>query len=155
MSQPVSSDARRDLYEFEGYPVCKLIVAKEDCTLGEHYHKRKDEVFVLISGACDAKIGEFHDYLAILERYEVPAGTFHSFILWKGAILLGFCTQPYDPTDDYKVSDAATLAPAVSAAPSPSHDQSEDPSVAKPTLDGPGSPNVAQSNDSDEARLGY
>ena len=99
---PANSDARRDLYEFE-YPVCKLVVAKTHCVLGQHYHKKKDELFLLISGECFATIALNAFPMARLEPLPVPACIPHTFALSPGSVLLCFCTAPYDPADDYRV----------------------------------------------------
>src|SRR5678816_1283368 len=99
--KPEHTDARRDLYEFE-YPVSKIIVAKQRCTLGNHYHKLKDEEFVLVAGEASVRLsGEDWREMKIMEPVKVEAGRAHTFELSDGAILIGFCSRPYDPTDDY------------------------------------------------------
>jgi quercetin dioxygenase-like cupin family protein len=108
---PASSDARRDLFEY-AFPaaVTKVIVAKENCTLGKHYHKVKSEYFVLISGACSFFLNDsptsIHGLMGdmrLMEGVWVDPGKPHYFHLKKGSILLGLCSKPYDQTDDYPV----------------------------------------------------
>jgi mannose-6-phosphate isomerase-like protein (cupin superfamily) len=99
--KPASSDPRRDLYEFCGYSVCKLIVAKDNCLLGRHYHKKKKEIFVLLSGQCVATFDGESFLMAPLSQYVVPEGMPHTFCLSAGAMMLGFASAQYDPTDDY------------------------------------------------------
>lgn len=112
---PTSSDERRDLYEIEfpsGESSLKIVVAKKDCRLGNHYHKLKDEEFTLFAGTADMLIGAsgLHTWsgsewlgMPLMQRIFVPRGTYHSFELSAGSILLGYCSKSYDPTDDYKV----------------------------------------------------
>jgi hypothetical protein len=96
-------DNRRKL---EDFPEGKLITAKEDCVVGNHYHKIKTEMFVLSSGACmfrktvlgrtfemDLEIGE----LITCYPYE-----YHEFHLKKGSVLIGLCSHLYDPNDEIK-----------------------------------------------------
>jgi len=102
--EPTHSDARRDLFS---YPEAKLIVAKEDTVIGKHYHKLKEEIFILSSGKCtvffsanpirvgtEMKPGELH---------RVPPGIYHEFHLTKGSVLIGLNSCPYDASDDYRL----------------------------------------------------
>jgi quercetin dioxygenase-like cupin family protein len=100
---PTSSDSRRDLYEFE-YPVSKLVIAKERCVLGRHFHKLKTELFILLSGTGRMRLGNA-DWTPLppLSRIDVPPGLAHTFELAPGSILLGYCSKSYDPTDDYEL----------------------------------------------------
>ena len=79
----------------------KIIVAKKDCELGNHYHKIKTEEFQLIKGKCGAVIGA-HGYGMILgDKYVVNINEKHSFNLKKDSILLCICSHSYDSSDDY------------------------------------------------------
>lgn len=102
----VSEDDRRRLSEFgEGriWKVCKVIQVKEDSWVGTHYHKLKDEMFVLLEGS-----GTF-----VMEnetRFEhapfslfVPRNNYHAFNLKKGSVLIGLSTELHDSKDDYKI----------------------------------------------------
>ena len=89
-------DSRRTLYEFE-YPITKLLVMHEDAEVGNHYHLKKDEEFMLVSGEGTLNGKD----MMLFESHLIKAGTPHTFNLKKDSVLLGFCTRPYDPTDDY------------------------------------------------------
>lgn len=97
-------DERRTLTSF---PEGKLIVAKKDTTLGGHYHKRKTERFVLASGTAtmtvDGKAGRMFEGVI----YEVKPGELHSFELTAGSVMIGLNSEPYDPSDDYRLEAAA------------------------------------------------
>jgi quercetin dioxygenase-like cupin family protein len=102
-NKPIHSDSRRDLYEFE-YPHSKIVVAKQRCTLGNHYHKLKDEEFVLVAGEAFVLLGgEDWRQMKIMEPVKVEAGRVHTFDLARDSILIGYSTKPYDPTDEYPV----------------------------------------------------
>lgn len=96
----IHEDHRRTL---EDFPEAKLIIAKQDCVLGDHYHKIKTEHFLLINGDATILIG---DQLHIMESgrmYTVSPGIIHRLTLWGGGTsVIGLCSHPYDPTDDYK-----------------------------------------------------
>jgi D-lyxose ketol-isomerase len=100
----VHEDDRRRLIEFGQGPfaVCKAIVAKDGCALGNHYHTRKTENFLLLSGrAVRVVIGsEESENVAAPQEWTVPPGTFHAFYLEPGAILIGTATAEFDPTDE-------------------------------------------------------
>lgn len=98
--KPVNKDNRRSLYEYE-YPVTKILVAHKDCEVGNHYHKRKEELFILVSGLGYASIGNKGGQMRLLKEYKIEKNVFHTFYLKKGAVLIGFCTRKYDPKDDY------------------------------------------------------
>ncbi len=80
----------------------KIIVAKKDCELGNHFHKIKTEKFQLIRGVGEAYINnEAFDlqrniYLTVYQHQ------IHSFILKKDSILFCICSHPYDKSDDYE-----------------------------------------------------
>jgi GDPmannose 4,6-dehydratase len=97
------ADDRRDLYSF---PEAKLIVAKRDCVIGRHYHKRKTEKFLLSSGECVMHLLSREGGLKIAMElgtiYNVEPGQYHEFHLAKGSVLVGLNSHPYDPTDDYR-----------------------------------------------------
>ena len=102
----VSEDERRKLSEFgngANWKVCKVLEAKQACFVGNHYHKLKDEMFVLLSGSGTfvvekETIVEFAPYSVLVKR-----GQYHSFFLKKGSILLGLASELHDPSDDYKI----------------------------------------------------
>jgi GDPmannose 4,6-dehydratase len=93
------SDHRRTLQSF---PEAKLIEAKEDTTIGGHYHKRKTEHFILTQGMCVITRGTESATMTIGQVYTVSPGTFHEFHISKGSILIGLNSHAYDPADDYR-----------------------------------------------------
>lgn len=97
----IHEDERRIL---ESFPEAKLITAKDDCVLGNHYHKLKTEYFVALSGEiiirkdCET-IGQ---PMEIGKIEKVSPNQRHSFKMSKDAVMIGVCTHPYDHTDDYR-----------------------------------------------------
>lgn len=108
MMIPVHVDERRALYELGlggDWKVLKYLDIKEDCSIGNHYHKYKDELFLLVKGE-----GVFHyreDEFLISASIQTPfsttvsRGTWHRFDLKKGSILLCLASAPHDPNDDH------------------------------------------------------
>lgn len=102
----VSEDERRKLFEFGNggnWKVCKVLEAKSDCWVGAHYHKLKDEMFLLIEGS-----GTFVVETNTKVEYApfslfVPRGSYHAFNLKKGSVLLCLASELHDPKDDYKI----------------------------------------------------
>lgn len=100
----VHEDDRRRLIEFGQGPfaVCKAIVAKDGCTLGNHYHRNKDESFLLLSGrARHVIVGDDQwEWIDAPHSWDVPRGTFHVFTLEPGSVLIGTATEEFDPKDE-------------------------------------------------------
>lgn len=97
------SDDRRDL---ETFPEAKLIRAKRDCTIGGHYHLKKDEHFIISEGRGRMRIGvpgSHPEEMVIGKIYTVRAGATHWFDLDAGSVMIGLNSQSYDPGDDYPV----------------------------------------------------
>lgn len=99
------SDERRTLIDWgngKTWKTCKTIHVHKAMALGAHYHKLKDERFMLVSGSgtmtLDGKISDFNSG----EVVDVPAGMKHSFTLGSGSVLIGLCTKEFDETDDYR-----------------------------------------------------
>lgn len=98
-------DNRRKLTSF---PEGKLLEIKQDCVIGKHYHKVKTEYFVLVRGECVIKFFNATTQ-NVIENYPMTIGsmmpaypnTYHEFHIKAGSILLGLCSHPYDPKDDY------------------------------------------------------
>ena len=96
-------DDRRVL---ESYPEAKIVTAKKDCVIGNHYHMKKTELFILSSGECTVtKTTEtktsFHN-MQIGRIYEVAPGTNHEFRMKEGSVLIGINSHVHDDNDDYK-----------------------------------------------------
>ncbi len=103
----VSEDNRRAIYEFGNggnWKVCKYLEIKEDCTIGNHYHKNKDECFMLLSGSAEVTLYVTMNFPAIpFMVINVPKFTHHIFRIKKGSVLLCLASQDHDPTDDHKI----------------------------------------------------
>ena len=97
-------DNRRKLIEWvSDYPIraCKVVVAKKDCVVGEHYHKEKDEIFYLLNGNGEVILDGKAEKLNEGDVVFVSRNIKHSFALDNNSILLGACSKPFDPNDDY------------------------------------------------------
>jgi quercetin dioxygenase-like cupin family protein len=98
------SDERRDLQSF---PEAKVITLKKDATIGGHYHKLKDEHFILSEGAGYLRTGagleQWQERMQIGRIYTVKAGTPHWFELSAGSVLVGLNSRLFDKSDDYQV----------------------------------------------------
>ncbi len=102
----VNEDERRCLTEWVSDATIrslKSIVMKQDGTVGNHYHKLKDEIFFLLAGFARHVVIGSEEYSEIKSPYKwtVPRGTYHSFELTEGSILLSAASLPFDPGDDY------------------------------------------------------
>lgn len=101
----IHEDERRIL---EDWPEAKIITAKADCVLGDHYHKVKTEKFILSEGSATmlVKFPKSNGWVKYKLKqglvYNVPPGTRHKFEISKGSVLVGLCSHPYDPNDDYR-----------------------------------------------------
>lgn len=97
----IHEDERRIL---EDWPCAemKTIRAKKLCSVGNHYHKIKTERFILSQGWAELTIEGILIPMKIGVIHEIRPGERHSFELSADAILIGLCSHPYDPTDDYK-----------------------------------------------------
>jgi mannose-6-phosphate isomerase-like protein (cupin superfamily) len=81
----------------------KIIVAKKDCTLGNHYHKIKEEDFTLLEGNAICTIEDQQFDMSIdPKRVFVGQNKKHSFDIKKDSILFCVCSHPYDKNDDYE-----------------------------------------------------
>lgn len=98
------SDDRRDLTTF---PDAKLIEVKRDTVIGQHYHMRKTEKFVLSSGECDLVVDGVREQMAIGAIYTVEPGQYHEFHAKRGAVLIGLNSTAYDPADDHRLKAVA------------------------------------------------
>jgi quercetin dioxygenase-like cupin family protein len=93
-------DNRRRLHSF---PEAKLLEIKEDCVIGEHYHKVKTEKFILCEGQAELIIqGSDSQIMEIGKIYTVLPEQHHTFHVKAGSVLVGLNSTTYDPKDDYK-----------------------------------------------------
>lgn len=99
---------KRILIEWiENTPFCstKAIIAKTDSPIGGHYHKEKNEIFLLLKGKAKRVIigkTEQRDVKAP-HLWECPKGTYHLFELKKKSILLGAADKPFDSEDEHNL----------------------------------------------------
>jgi mannose-6-phosphate isomerase-like protein (cupin superfamily) len=110
MNIPVykNEDKRRTLIEWiADYPIttCKVLIAKEDCELGNHYHNKKIDTFFLLKGSGTFRIGEQKGVLFEGSCYRALAKEPHTFYLKAGSILLEASTTPYDKEDEIQVTE--------------------------------------------------
>lgn len=102
----IHEDNRRKLIEVisdEAIRSVKIIEAKYDCIVGDHYHKNKDENFYLISGGGTVTIGDFMSPMTVGRLYAVPRGTYHKFELRENSMMLGTASEPFDENDEIKM----------------------------------------------------
>lgn len=103
----INEDDRRILLEWiEDTPTktAKVVVGKNGTAVGDHYHKKKDEIFLLVLGkAKRVIIGDKEEKdVGAPRKWFVERGTYHLFELDVGAMLLGACTEKFDPLDEIK-----------------------------------------------------
>jgi len=98
------SDERRDLTSF---PEAKLIRVKKDTVIGQHYHLKKEERFVLSEGQAMLVLGTGLERtqwpMEIGRVYTVSPGQYHEFRITRDSVLIGLNSHPYDPADDYRI----------------------------------------------------
>lgn len=91
-------DARRKLTD---WPEAKIIEVKQDCVLGNHYHKIKTERFILVAGKGLMVVDGVSTVMEIGKMYTVLPLQFHTFVIDMGSVLVGLCSHVFDPKDDY------------------------------------------------------
>lgn len=101
-----NQDSRRVLFDLSngGYKSVKAVLILKMSTVGGHYHKKKDEEFLLLKGMfIELEVGDLKlknvkaPYHVVVNR-----GTYHRFICRGGSVLIGTATELFDETDDYK-----------------------------------------------------
>src|SRR6185369_16773593 len=99
----IHEDERRKLIEWSGGKVSKALIAKDGCIVGNHYHRNKEEKFLLLVGHAYVTIGpDPAKYVDAPTEFTVPPNTYHEFVLSGGSILLGVCSEEFDPKDEIK-----------------------------------------------------
>ena len=112
MLKLVSSDSRRDLFEAElpDSAITKLVVKDDARPLGQHFHKRKIEVFLFLEGsglyktALVNEVGQFIGLLCVTQVVpgtviKVPPWHAHRADLAPGTVFVCFSSEPFDPDD--------------------------------------------------------
>lgn len=102
-------DDRRILIEWiadEEFRSAKVVIAKSDQAVGDHYHQQKDEAFLLLTGKAKRVIigSEEETDVSPFRKWVVPKGVYHLFELEKGSILLGVASKKFDPNDEISKS---------------------------------------------------
>jgi mannose-6-phosphate isomerase-like protein (cupin superfamily) len=102
----VSEDERRKLSEFGNggnWKVCKVLEFKKDSWVGNHYHKNKDEIFLLLEGSGTFVIEKDTYIKDAPYSVLVSAGQYHAFNLTKGSVLICLASELHNPKDDYTI----------------------------------------------------
>lgn len=99
------NDSRRELYEWiEDCSVrsLKAIKMNSNASVGDHFHRHKDEIFFLMIGSASKVIIGSEVYLDVSapHKWVVPRNTYHVFYLEKDSILLSAATEPFDVDDE-------------------------------------------------------
>lgn len=92
------------MIEWSGGKISKALVAKQDCVVGDHYHRNKEERFLLLSGTALVVIigNQRQESISAPCEFIVPPNTYHLFGLVEGSILLGVASREFDPADEIK-----------------------------------------------------
>jgi len=100
------TDSRRTIIDWgEGQiATVKALTMHQDASVGDHYHRNKDEHFLLLSGHADKIVIGDEVKLSVdgPAEFHVPRNTYHRFELKAGAVLLGTASEPFDPNDEIK-----------------------------------------------------
>ncbi len=99
------TDGRRTLIEFiqdTSIRTAKVIYVKEDSFLGNHYHKKKEDIFFLVKGSGTYTLDGKQELFKAGDTVLVKPGVKHTFYLIKDSILLEASTTPYDKEDEYE-----------------------------------------------------
>lgn len=99
-------DERRVLFDWaQGeFKSAKAVIVKNGIAIGDHYHKNKDEAFLLLTGSfIELIIGESKQFnIAAPYSVRIPRGVYHKFVCAEGSILLGVATELFDENDEIK-----------------------------------------------------
>lgn len=98
-------DERRMLIEWivdYQFKTAKVIIMKKATSVGDHYHKEKEEIFFLLKGKGEVELDGVREELKEGDIVFANRGVKHTFYLPKNSILLEAGTKPFDETDDYK-----------------------------------------------------
>ncbi len=101
-------DSRRILIEWvSNFPIktCKVLLVKENCELGNHYHRNKIDNFYLLKGGGEYKIGKNEKWKKLKVGDCLRANKLipHSFKLKAGSVLLEASSTPYDKKDEIQI----------------------------------------------------
>lgn len=100
-------DDRRIIYDWAdgNFKSAKAVIVKKEIPIGDHYHKNKEEEFLLLTGMfLELQVGEEITYnVKAPHKVFIPKNTYHKFICEKGSILLGTATELFDINDEIKL----------------------------------------------------
>ena len=105
----LSEDHRRLLIDWNDdidIKTCKIVKAKEDCLLGDHYHKEKTERFMLIQGSAKYSLDSSEMQQMIpFKPVIVKPNVLHSFYLTQGSVLACLVDKLYNENDDFRIEE--------------------------------------------------
>lgn len=94
-------DTRRSLIDLElPAKAVKILTAKKGCVVGDHWHNKKEEWFLLISGSGTVQLGSVVKDIQREKVYHAPKGLYHRFYLDEGSVMVGVASEPFDPKDE-------------------------------------------------------
>lgn len=111
----VSEDARRTIHEYND-PVqdfsVQLFKIESSIPLGNHYHEKKDEKFVITAGGGFVRLQSKEERAEEKNTFRemrlqqgsvvtVPAGVTHTFVLQEGSTMICFSSKAFDAKDMY------------------------------------------------------
>lgn len=100
-------DERRIIYDWaQGrFKSCKAVIVKQPIPIGDHYHNKKTEEFLLLQGEfIELNVGGEVSYnVQAPVKVVIPPGVYHKFICTPGSILLGTATELFDPNDEIRL----------------------------------------------------
>lgn len=103
----IHEDERRIIYDWAvgRFKSCKAVIVKEAIAIGDHYHNKKTEEFLLLQGEFTELVIGADTWHNVPAPYKVviPPGTYHRFVCTPGSILLGTATELFDPLDEHKL----------------------------------------------------
>lgn len=97
-------DSRRIIFDWAqgNFKSLKTVYIKDGIAVGDHYHKNKDEHFMLVVGKfLELQLNEGTQY-DVQAPYVVivPRGTYHRFVCEPGSILVCGATELFDENDE-------------------------------------------------------
>lgn len=99
-------DDRRVLFDWAqgDFKSAKAVIVKKAIAIGDHYHKNKDEYFLLLQGEfMELTVGEKTERnIKAPYSVKIPRGVYHKFVCVEGSILLGVASELFDETDEIK-----------------------------------------------------
>lgn len=100
-------DLRRELHDWDINFDCKsikLIYLNPGNTVGKHYHKHKDELFILTDGTLSKIIIENNIYSNVKSPacWLIPRCSYHEYFSDSKITLLCLASEIFNPNDDFE-----------------------------------------------------